>query len=219
MDYSRAFSWSGRLSLFCKKFSRPYNRPLRHKSFCCSCYWRLWFSPWSISWRSCSGISGTLRCTVSSCRLQSPHAVYYFGDGIDFQASWDFQSNIQQKGLEVRTIFKTSYDPDINLFKDRFHRLCYVLLCVVLILFPFFLNEYFIGELTLTLIWAIAGMGLMILVGQSGQVSLGHSAFMATGAYSVVILQSKLGLPFILALPSCWLNIGSFRCLNSITYY
>ncbi len=105
----------------------------------------------------------------------------------------------------MRTIFKTSYDPDINLFKDRFHRLCYVLLCAVLILFPFFLNEYFIGELTLTLIWAIAGMGLMILVGQSGQVSLGHSAFMATGAYSVVILQSKLGLPFILALPAAGL--------------
>ena len=105
----------------------------------------------------------------------------------------------------MRTIFKTSYDTDINLFKDRFHRLCYVLLCIVLILFPFFLNEYFIGELTLTLIWAIAGMGLMILVGQSGQVSLGHSAFMATGAYSVVILQSKLGLPFILALPAAGL--------------
>lgn len=105
----------------------------------------------------------------------------------------------------MRTIFKTSYDPDINLFKDRFHRLCYAVLCIVLILFPFFLNEYFLGELTLTLIWAIAGMGLMILVGQSGQVSLGHSAFMATGAYSVVILQSKLGLPFILALPAAGL--------------
>ena len=71
----------------------------------------------------------------------------------------------------MRTIFKTSYDPDINLVKDRFHRLCYAILCIILILFPFFLNEYFIGELTLTLIWAIAGMGLMILVGQSGQVS------------------------------------------------
>ena len=45
----------------------------------------------------------------------------------------------------------------------------------------------------------------MILVGQSGQVSLGHSAFMATGAYSVVILQSKLGLAFILALPAAGL--------------
>ena len=100
----------------------------------------------------------------------------------------------------MRTIFKTSYASDINLFKDSFHFLYYFLLVIVLVLCPLFLSEYFIGEITLTLIWAIAGMGLMILVGQSGQISLGHSAFMAIGAYSVVILQ-KNDIPFLISLP------------------
>ena len=105
------------------------------------------------------------------------------------------------KKSKMRTVFKKSYDPDINLFKDSFHRNCYILLFFIVLLAPFFVSEYLIGELTLTLIWAIAGLGLMILVGQSGQVSLGHSAFMAIGAYSVVILQNKLGFSFLLALP------------------
>ena len=105
------------------------------------------------------------------------------------------------KKSKMRTVFKKSYDPDINLFKDSFHRNCYILLFFIVLLAPFFVSEYLIGELTLTLIWAIAGLGLMILVGQSGQVSLGHSAFMAIGAYSVVILQIKLGFSFLLALP------------------
>ena len=109
------------------------------------------------------------------------------------------------KKSKMRTVFKKSYDPDINLFKDSFHRNCYILLFFIVLLAPFFVSEYLIGELTLTLIWAIAGLGLMILVGQSGQVSLGHSAFMAIGAYSVVILQNKLGFSFLLALPSAGL--------------
>ena len=109
------------------------------------------------------------------------------------------------KKSKMRTVFKKSYDPDINLFKDSFHRNCYILLFFTVLLAPFFVSEYLIGELTLTLIWAIAGLGLMILVGQSGQVSLGHSAFMAIGAYSVVILQNKLGFSFLLALPSAGL--------------
>ena len=41
----------------------------------------------------------------------------------------------------------------------------------------------------------------MILVGHSGQVSLGHAAFMAVGANSVIILQENLGLHFLIALP------------------
>ena len=101
----------------------------------------------------------------------------------------------------MRFTFKTSYDPDINLFKDRVHKLQYMLLLFFAAILPFFVDDYYLGEITLILIWSIAGMGLMILVGHSGQVSLGHAAFMAVGAYSVIILQENLGLHFLIALP------------------
>ncbi|MBT6098021.1 MAG: branched-chain amino acid ABC transporter permease [Marinovum sp.] len=100
----------------------------------------------------------------------------------------------------MRIIFKTSYDADIRYFSNRVPALWYLALLLMSIALPFIINEFWLGEFTLMLIWAIAGMGLMLLVGHSGQASLGHAAFMAVGAYSNVILQ-EYGLPFILSLP------------------
>ncbi len=101
----------------------------------------------------------------------------------------------------MRIIFKKSYEADIRYFKDRFQASCYLLLLLVAIILPFAINEYWVGEFSLMLIWAIAGMGLMLLVGHTGQASLGHAAFMAVGAYTNVILQNDYNLPFILSLP------------------
>ena len=92
----------------------------------------------------------------------------------------------------MRIIFKTSYDADIRYFSNRVPALWYVALLLLATTLPFIINEFWLGEFTLMLIWAIAGMGLMLLVGHSGQASLGHAAFMAVGAYSNVILQEYL---------------------------
>ncbi|MGB3246274.1 MAG: branched-chain amino acid ABC transporter permease [Sulfitobacter sp.] len=54
----------------------------------------------------------------------------------------------------------------------------------------------------------MAGLGLILLVGQSGQTSLGHAAFMAIGAYANVLLQTRAGLPFIAAFPLAGLISG-----------
>ena len=89
----------------------------------------------------------------------------------------------------MRIVFKTSYDADIRLFKHNAQAFWYLLLFTVAILLPYLVNDFLIGEATLVLIWAICGMGLMLLVGQTGQASLGHAAFMAVGAYSNVIYQ------------------------------
>ncbi len=45
-------------------------------------------------------------------------------------------------------------------------------------------GTYTLGNLSLILVWAIAGMGMVIIIGNTGQLSLGHAAFMAIGAYS-----------------------------------
>lgn len=101
----------------------------------------------------------------------------------------------------MRVVFKTSYDADIRLFKHGAQAFWYCLLFVLAIALPFLISEFLIGEATLILIWAICGMGLMLLVGQTGQASLGHAAFMAVGAYSNVLYQEHFSLPFIVSFP------------------
>lgn len=100
----------------------------------------------------------------------------------------------------MRTLFKISYDDDIRLFPDRWSLLVYAALLGLAFVLPMLLGEFYLGEVTNVLIWAIAGLGLMLLTGQTGQVSLGHAAFLAIGCYTNTILI-ELGLPFILAFP------------------
>ncbi len=100
----------------------------------------------------------------------------------------------------MRFVFKRSYDDDIRLFRHRAQMFWYLALLVFVLALPWLIDDFLIGEATNVLIWAIAGMGLMILTGHTGQVSLGHAAFMAIGGYSnVIMLQS--GVPFVLAFP------------------
>src|SRR5690606_2733735 len=77
----------------------------------------------------------------------------------------------------------------------------YILLLLAALAVPFVLSDFALGEMTNLLIWSIACMGLMVLVGQTGQASLGHAAFLAVGCYANVLLQERLGLPFILPFP------------------
>jgi branched-chain amino acid transport system permease protein len=81
-----------------------------------------------------------------------------------------------------------------------------VLLIVVLLLIacglPFIVSNYRTFQLTLVLIYAIALLGLNILTGYNGQVSLGHGAFYAIGAYVAAVLMDKAGLPYWATLPA-----------------
>ena len=53
---------------------------------------------------------------------------------------------------------------------------------------PAVLGEFYIGELGAVFIFAIAGVGLMLLVGYTGLISLGHAAFLGIGAYVNAVL-------------------------------
>jgi branched-chain amino acid transport system permease protein len=98
----------------------------------------------------------------------------------------------------MRFHFKTSYDHDIRIFPDWWSFSLYAALLVGMICLPFVLGSFYLGEVTNVLIWAVAGLGLMLLTGQTGQVSLGHSAFMALGCYSCVLMM-EAGVPFLFA--------------------
>ncbi|MCA8868751.1 MAG: branched-chain amino acid ABC transporter permease [Rhodobacteraceae bacterium] len=107
----------------------------------------------------------------------------------------------------MRIQFKTSYNDDIRLFEDGWSLSVYSVLLFVAIALPFIINDFYLGEMTNVLIWAIAGLGLMLLTGQTGQASLGHAAFLALGCYSNVILIEQ-GVPFILAFPLAGIITG-----------
>ena len=66
---------------------------------------------------------------------------------------------------------------------------------------PFFLGNYRVFQLTLVLAYAIALLGLNMLTGYNGQISLGHGAFYAIGAYTAAILMDKAGLPYWATIP------------------
>jgi len=100
----------------------------------------------------------------------------------------------------MRILFKTSYLDDIRLFKHSGYATWYGALAVCLLAAPLVLGEFYIGELSQVFILAVAGIGLMLLTGYTGLVSLGHAAFMAIGAYTNTYLISR-GVPFLLALP------------------
>lgn len=66
---------------------------------------------------------------------------------------------------------------------------------------PFLVSNYHTFQLTLVLVYAIALLGLNILTGYNGQISLGHGAFYAIGAYVAAILMDKFGVPYWATVP------------------
>ncbi len=99
----------------------------------------------------------------------------------------------------MRFIFKTDYAQDIKLAKHGGHVFWYSALLLALLAAPWLVPEYWLAQLTFVLIYAIAGLGLMLLAGFTGLFSLGHAAFLGVGAYTQAVLTNA-GLPFPLAL-------------------
>jgi branched-chain amino acid transport system permease protein len=66
---------------------------------------------------------------------------------------------------------------------------------------PFVLSSYRTFQFTLVLVYAIALLGLNILTGYNGQISLGHGAFYAIGAYAAAILMDRYGFPYWATVP------------------
>ncbi|MBC7482749.1 MAG: branched-chain amino acid ABC transporter permease [Rhizobacter sp.] len=79
------------------------------------------------------------------------------------------------------------------------------LLLVAACVLPFLVSNYRVFQLTLTLVYAIALLGLNMLTGYNGQISLGHGAFYAIGAYVAAVLMDKFGVPYWLTIPAAGL--------------
>src|SRR5258708_8824012 len=96
----------------------------------------------------------------------------------------------------MRFQFKTSYGQDIRLFRDKIAASWYGLLALAVLALPLLLSEYYVGESTWVFIYAIGGISLMVLVGYTGLVSLGHAAFLGIGAYAHAFFLQH-GVPWV----------------------
>ena len=96
----------------------------------------------------------------------------------------------------MRFPFKTTYEQDIRLFRDRTTAVWYGVLVGVVLALPVLLSRYYIGEITWVFIYGICGLSLMVLVGYTGLVSLGHAAFLGIGAYAHAYFL-QLGVPWV----------------------
>jgi branched-chain amino acid transport system permease protein len=76
-----------------------------------------------------------------------------------------------------------------------------VVLIAAACVLPLLLPNYRVFQLTMALAYAIAILGLNMLIGFNGQISLGHGAFYAIGAYVAAILMDKAGMPYWLTIP------------------
>jgi len=84
---------------------------------------------------------------------------------------------------------------------DRRKLVAVAVLLVLACALPFVIGNYRVFQATLVLAYAIALLGLNMLTGYNGQISLGHGAFYAIGAYTAAILMDKLGLPYWATIP------------------
>jgi len=100
-------------------------------------------------------------------------------------------------------VFKTSYAADMALFPLPIARWAVAVIAVLFVVVaPLLLHDYYLSIINLVLIASVGALGLNILVGYTGQISIGHAAFMSVGAYTAANLAVKAGLPFWITLPA-----------------
>jgi len=100
-------------------------------------------------------------------------------------------------------VFKTSYAADMALYPLPIAKWAVAAFAgLFIVVVPLVLDEYYVSILDLILIAVVGALGLNILVGYTGQISIGHGAFMSVGAYTAANLVVHLGAPFWITIPA-----------------
>jgi len=95
---------------------------------------------------------------------------------------------------------KCEYYEDIQYFKKKWVCLIAIVFVVFLFMLPMYMSGYRIFLFNLMMIYVIVALGLNILVGYTGQISLGHAGFFAIGSYGTILLMGQLHIPFVIAI-------------------
>lgn len=108
--------------------------------------------------------------------------------------------------------FRESYYEDLKLFQTIWIRSFMVLFLAALAALPWLGNPYLIYLVNLSCIAVVAALGLNLLTGFTGQISMCHAAFVAIGAYTTAILSSHWGSPFWVCLLASGTTAGLIGC-------
>jgi branched-chain amino acid transport system permease protein len=92
-------------------------------------------------------------------------------------------------------VYHTTYRADLALFHTRVERLRILLALAVVVALPFIVSPFWLNVLCQIGIAVIGAIGLNILVGYTGQISLGQGGFLAVGAYTAGVVATKTELP------------------------
>jgi branched-chain amino acid transport system permease protein len=113
-------------------------------------------------------------------------------------------------------VFKTSYAADMALYPLPITRWTVLAIGVALVALVPLVGEYYVSIVNLILIAVVGALGLNILVGYTGQISIGHAAFMSVGAYTAANLVVRLHAPFWVALPAGGLMAAAIGALVGV---
>jgi len=97
--------------------------------------------------------------------------------------------------------FRTSYKQDNTIFETKTIRWVTIFTIIALCFAPLLVDAYFITLLIQISYLGIAALGLNILVGYTGQISLGHGAFFGFGAFASAWLNTSFHIPVFLCIP------------------
>jgi len=114
-------------------------------------------------------------------------------------------------------VFKTSYAADMAVYPLPIARWTTLAIAVLFaIVMPIMLSEYYISIANLILIAVVGALGLNILVGYTGQISIGHGALMSVGAYTAANLITRIDAPFWIAIPAGGLMAAAIGALIGV---
>lgn len=104
-------------------------------------------------------------------------------------------------------LFRRHYGQDLQLIRTPQAWVAFGILAAALVALPLLLPGYLVYGATLFLVYMLVAVSLAVLVGFTGQVSLGHAGFLAAGAYTAAFLTNQ-GWPFLAVLPAAMLVNG-----------
>jgi branched-chain amino acid transport system permease protein len=112
--------------------------------------------------------------------------------------------------------FQESYREDLKLFQTIWVKCWLALFIAIILVIPFIADPYVTYLINISEIAILAALGLNILTGCTGQISLGHAAFMAIGSYTAAILATSFELSIWVTIPMSGLTAGTAGVLVGI---
>lgn len=113
--------------------------------------------------------------------------------------------------------FNERYEQDMAIIRTRLQWIILAASIILALCLPLFVGNYMLTIIITAMTAIIATLGLQILTGYCGQLSVGHAAFVAVGAYASALLMSKLGMPFWISVPLAGIISGLVGLVVGLT--